>query len=103
MALYKKIFFSEDESDKDDVYTLSINNDSNYQGEYKICNLSIWYALTIFCDINEGKLEILNVYIQNAEDDEYKMRLIDKSKISELAEDLDEFLECIKKDLSTMN
>lgn len=99
MELFRKSYseFTND-YDKDDIYSLEINDDTSYKGEYKIVNLSIWYALTIFCDIVEGEFVLHSVYIQNAEDDEYKMRLINGNKIPELAEDLDDFLEWVKKE-----
>ena len=104
MILFKKSYSDfTDEYDKDDIYSLEINDDINYQGEYKIVNLSIWYALTIFCDIIGSRLVLCNAYMQNAEDDEYRMRLIDANRIPELAEDLEDFLECIRKKVETLN
>jgi len=104
MILFKKTYSdSTDEYDKDDIYSLETNDDINYQGEYKIVNLSIWYALTIFCDNVGGKFILRNAYMQNAEDDEYRMRLIDANRIPNLAEDLDDFLEWVKVKVETLN
>ena len=81
-TLYRKVYSDfTGEEEKDDIYTISFNNNKEYKGEFKIRNLAIYHALTVYCDVEKGDKFVFNeAYMQSAFDPDYKMNQVDLDK-----------------------